>query len=324
MESASTAADPDGDAMDPRKSPPDYLKDIFKKSRKYDANDARLDYISWDEIILDNTLGVFKDFVNAYSGITTLSSADDGELIQSRAHRSTVIPGLMLLRNLLPQEVQKALVLRLLGRDLKNPEHRTNLHAHYDITYPKEEQTFFDLDKKDVNFKARLPIHRDLTMDEVFRRKLRWILLGGQYDWTEKRYPSTSPPPFPFDVQKLVRGIFPIMEPEAAIINVYSPGDTLSLHRDVSEKINRPLVSISLGCDALFIIGNNEPNAFHVIPLQSGDVVYMAGEARYAWHGVSRIIAGTCPEYLKQLSGAGHWEDLMNDKRINLNVRQMF
>jgi DNA alkylation damage repair protein AlkB len=230
----------------------------------------------------------------------------------------------MLLRNFLPAQVQTALVVRLLGRDLKNPEHRTNLHIHYDITYPREEQTFLGLDKQMVAFKAKLPVHRDLTMDEVFRRKLRWILLGGQYDWTEKRYPDEAPPPFPPDIGDLVQGMFPSIEPEAAIINVYSPGDTLGLHRDVSEKVSRPLVSISIGCDALFIVGNDEPNAFHIIPLQSGDVVYMADEARYAWHGVPRIIAGTCPEYLQSLPDAGHWENFMADKRINLNIRQMF
>lgn len=230
----------------------------------------------------------------------------------------------MLLRNYLPANVQRLLVLRLLGSEFKDPEHRTNLHAHYSIVYPKNEQTFFDLGKQEVAFKAKLPIHKDLTMEQVFQRKLRWILLGGQYDWDEKKYPETTPATFPPDIGELIRGMFPSMVPQAAIVNLYSPGDTLSLHRDVSEKVNRPLVSISLGCDALFIIGNEEWESSHSVVLHSGDVVYMADEARYAWHGVARIIAGTSPGYLQSLNGAGHWKGIMEDKRINLNIRQMF
>src|SRR5436305_11513801 len=42
--------------------------------------------------------------------------------------------------------------------------------------------------------------------------------------------------------------------PEAAICNAYSPNDTLSPHRDVSEEADVELVSISIGCDALFLI----------------------------------------------------------------------
>ena len=230
----------------------------------------------------------------------------------------------MLLRNFLPAEVQKALLIRLLGRDLKNPKHQTNLHLHYNIAYPMDDLTFLDLDRQEVAFKAKLPEHRDLTMDEMFRRKLRWMLLGGQYDWTEKSYPDETPPGFPPDIRDLVRGIFPAVEPEAAIINVYSPGDTLSLHRDVSEKVNRPLVSISIGCDALFMIGSDAPDTFHIIPTRSGDVVYMADEARYAWHGVPRIIGGTCPECLQTLPELGQLKNFMQDKRVNLNIRQMF
>ena len=39
------------------------------------------------------------------------------------------------------------------------------------------------------------------------------------------------------------------MRPQAAIVNVYSPGDSISLHRDVSEGKEAGLVSISLGCE---------------------------------------------------------------------------
>lgn len=143
------------------------------------------------------------------------------------------------------------------------------------------------------------------------------------------------------------------MRAEAAICNLYSPGDTLSLHRDVSEECDAPLVSISLGCEAIFICGlesldEEEGNArVAAIRLRSGDAVVMSGESRYAWHGVPKVLEGTCPDFLRDwpaeenptsmpIQGAAEdddnekksqyeqWRGWMAGKRVNLNVRQMF
>ena len=119
------------------------------------------------------------------------------------------------------------------------------------------------------------------------------------------------------------------MKAEAAILNLYSPGDTLSLHRDVSEECDQPLVSISIGCDAVFIVGveGHDPAA---ILLRSGDAVLMSGSSRYAWHGVPKVLGETCPESIGDWPANNHtsqyeqWRGWMAGKRINLNVRQMF
>jgi hypothetical protein len=69
--------------------------------------------------------------------------------------------------------------------------------------------------------------------------------------------------------------------------------------------------------------------------LRSGDAVYMTGASRFAWHGVPKIISGTCPEWLRNwpteegmdecgFNGYERWRGWMDGKRINLNVRQMF
>ena len=195
-------------------------------------------------------------------------------------------------------------------------------------------------------------LHKPITIEHFLNKKLRWMTLGGQYDWTKKVYPNESPPAFPEDVGHLVRSLFPDMTPEAAIVNVYSPGDTLSLHRDVSEESTQGLVSISIGCDGLFVAGlegetEGDLSKCLVIRLRSGDAVYMSGVARYAWHGVPQIIPDTCPTWLeswpasaaassKQPDTAGQdvridpsytsyeaWRGWMSTKRINLNVRQM-
>lgn len=162
------------------------------------------------------------------------------------------------------------------------------------------------------------------------------MTLGGQYDWTEKVYPSGPPPPFPADIKHLVESIFP-MRAEAAIVNLYSPGNTLSLHRDVSEECDRPLVSISLGCDAIFVVGttsgdDNDQPKVAALRLKSGDALLMSQGSRYAWHGVPRVLKNTCPMCLQSWpcnestedSIYEPWNNWMSEKRVNLNIRQMF
>ncbi|KAH9926101.1 uncharacterized protein B0H18DRAFT_1006549 [Fomitopsis serialis] len=118
-------------------------------------------------------------------------------------------------------------------------------------------------------------------------------------------------------------------EPDAGIVNFYQTKDTLMAHVDRSEVCaTSPLVSISLGCAAIFLIGgltrDAKPSA---ILLRSGDAVIMSGPAcRRAYHGVPRILEGTLPPHLE--SGAdGDWvvyEEYLRNSRINVNVRQVF
>ena len=121
-------------------------------------------------------------------------------------------------------------------------------------------------------------------------------------------------------------------------MNIYRPGENLSMHRDVSEECNNPLISISLGCDGLFMIALkteacSEPKVL-VLRLRSGDVLYLSGPARFAWHGVPRIIEDTCPiglqdwpagQFLNELGDDpyDHWRAFLANKRVNLSVRQI-
>lgn len=229
--------------------------------------------------------------------------------------------------------VQQSLLDKLVSRDLLDPTHRTNVHMHYHVSYPHESgkvSSFFDTDVATTFEPKTSEIHRPISVQQFLDKKLRWMTLGGQYDWTRKTYPAEPPPQLPKDIQSLIGGLFP-MKAEAAIVNLYSPGDTLSLHRDVSEECNQPLASISLGCDCIFVAGldsadeHGRPRMI-ALRLRSGDAVLMTGDSRYAWHGVPRILGGTCPEWLQDWPGEQHekWRGWMRGKRINLNVRQMF
>ncbi len=103
-------------------------------------------------------------------------------------------------------------------------------------------------------------------------------------------------------------------------------------HVDRSEVCaTSPLVSISLGNAAIFLIGgltrDTEPLP---ILLRSGDVLIMSGPAcRRAYHGVPRIFEGTLPTYLNEVDQEDQeeWEpyrEFMRTTRININVRQVF
>jgi DNA alkylation damage repair protein AlkB len=190
--------------------------------------------------------------------------------------------------------------------------------------------SFFGMDPS-VKFAAKDPtVHRDITVREFLDKKLRWITLGGQYDWTAKRYPRETPPPFPEDIRRLVRQLFSDIDPQAAILNLYTPGDTLSVHRDVSEECDQALVSISIGCDAILIVGNVDGSRATALRLRSGDAICMSGDSRFAWHAIPKVLPNTCPTWLQDWPACGlerstfeTWRGWMAKKRINLNVRQM-
>lgn len=228
----------------------------------------------------------------------------------------------------------------MLHRDLGNPQHQTNMHLHYHLPYPEgataDAHSFFALapDSAAAVFRPRDPaVHKPLSPRQVLQRRLHWLTLGGQYDWTSRVYPDRDPPAFPPDLAAFLGALFPHTLAQAAIVNLYSPGDTMMMHRDVSEQTDRGLVSISLGCDALFMIapsltGPDGDKSRILLRLRSGDAIYMTNEARYAWHGVPKVLEGTCPLPLqawpaREDGSFVQWQGWMRNKRVNLNVRQM-
>ena len=244
--------------------------------------------------------------------------------------------GLFIFPPLLCTHVQWTLLEMLLHRDLSNPQHNTNIHLFHHLIYPSATApeggssiSFFAMDANHQLLPKDASMHKPMTVGRMLQRKLRWMLLGGQYDWTAKSYPQKAPPAFPIELGRLLKAFFPNVEAEAAIINLYSPGDTLSVHRDVSEECDRGLISISIGCDCLFLVGSGDMNTHTTIRLRSGDAVLMTGESRFAWHGVPKILPGTCPESLESWPDCRsdgryeHWQGWMKSKRININVRQM-
>lgn len=83
--------------------------------------------------------------------------------------------------------------------------------------------------------------------------------------------------------------------PECCLINYYGPEARMGLHQDRDEAdFEAPVVSISLGDDGLFRVGNpTRGGKTESVWLRSGDVAVLAGAARLAYHGVDRIRAGS-------------------------------
>jgi len=83
-------------------------------------------------------------------------------------------------------------------------------------------------------------------------------------------------------------------QPDACLINVYTPGAKLSLHQDKDEKdFNAPIVSLSLGLPAVFLFGTpqrkGKPQRYRLV---HGDVVVWGGASRMAYHGVAPLADG--------------------------------
>lgn len=100
--------------------------------------------------------------------------------------------------------------------------------------------------------------------------------------------------------------------PEACLVNYYSHVAKMGSHRDADEQdFSAPVVSVSLGDDAVFHIGGprrSDPKSR--MTLKSGDVVVLGGESRLAYHGIDRMLPAT--------------SDLLEEGgRINLTLRRV-
>jgi DNA oxidative demethylase len=83
--------------------------------------------------------------------------------------------------------------------------------------------------------------------------------------------------------------------PEACLINYYGPAAKMGLHQDRDEQdFAAPVLSLSLGDSCLFRIGGcKRGDPTRSLRLSSGDAIVLAGDQRFAFHGVDRIYPGT-------------------------------
>ncbi len=90
---------------------------------------------------------------------------------------------------------------------------------------------------------------------------------------------------------------FAPLSANACVVNRYEPGSRLTLHQDKDEQdLTQPIVSVSLGLPAVFLLGGFERSAPTVRrKLEHGDVVVWGGASRLRFHGVLPIESGSHP-----------------------------
>ncbi|TQS71319.1 alpha-ketoglutarate-dependent dioxygenase AlkB [Rhodobacteraceae bacterium] len=141
------------------------------------------------------------------------------------------------------------------------------------------------------------PSGRNMSVRMSAAGRFGWISDRRGYRYSET-HPNGQPwPAIPQPVRKLWDAVSGCNRPpECCLINFYGPDAKMGLHQDRDEAdFNAPVVSISLGDDALFRIGNIERGgATESLWLRSGDVVVMGGPARLRYHGVDRVKPDTC------------------------------
>lgn len=128
---------------------------------------------------------------------------------------------------------------------------------------------------------------------------------AGRYGWVsdrrgyryERRHPDGMDwPPIPEAVLAIWRDLVSGERmPDCCLVNFYDAHARMGMHQDRDEAdFNWPVLSVSLGDEGLFRIGNaTRGGKTESHWLQSGDVVVMGGDARLTYHGIDRIKPGT-------------------------------
>ena len=171
-------------------------------------------------------------------------------------------------------------------------------------------------------FKAFLPASDQLRLVEALRRVAAQapvfspktksgksmsvrLTAAGDFGWFSdqrgyryvKQHPSgVNWPEIPAEIMAIWRAVAgEVPDPECCLVNFYGEGARMGLHQDRDEaNFDWPVVSISLGDDALFRVGGTERGGkTESIWLQSGDVAVMGGGARLNYHGIDRIKFGS-------------------------------
>eukprot|EP00126_Sphaerothecum_destruens_P006538 Sdes_comp19410_c0_seq1m10736 len=231
----------------------------------------------------------------------------------------------------------------------RNPSH---FRQHFVLKKPLPLQPFT---QNDADCALSCRVDQWENYGELLLKKLRWVTLGYHHNWETKKYSEQLKSEFPSNLAELssflVTSVLSSVErdissekkmqanllktkftAQAAIVNFYDKKSFLGGHIDNSElATNSPLLSMSFGNSAIFLIGENALSDPIPILVQSGDVVIMSEQSRYFMHGVPKIFQESCPEFLSNLGpetvsdnfSSQDIGDYMRKSRINISVRQV-
>jgi len=155
------------------------------------------------------------------------------------------------------------------------------------------------------------PSGRKMSVSMTSAGQVGWVTDRAGYRY-EPTHPAGQPwPPIPPSVLAVWDALSGAdRRPDCCLVNLYRGSARMGLHQDRDEAdFTQPVLSISLGDDALFRVGNTERGgSTESLWLKSGDVLVLAGQARLLYHGIDRVRAGSSA----LLTGGG---------RLNLTLR---
>lgn len=141
--------------------------------------------------------------------------------------------------------------------------------------------------------------------------RLGWVSDRNGYRYSAHHPNGMAWPPIPKTVLSMWRDLVSDeRDPDCCLVNFYQDQAKMGLHQDRDEAdFSWPVLSLSLGDDGLFRMGNDTRGGkTESIWLTSGDVVVMGGQARLKYHGIDRIRPGSSSL-------------LENGGRLNLTLR---
>ena len=160
-------------------------------------------------------------------------------------------------------------------------------------------------------FSPHVPGGNKMSVKMTSAGKYGWFSDSKGYRYVSCQKNGNNWPQIPNSIMEIWQKFVSLEKnPDCCLINYYSKDAKMGMHQDNDEAdFDWPVLSISLGDDALFRIGNVEKGGkTDSLWLNSGDIIVMGDEARLKYHGIDRIRSGTS-------------NLLKNGGRINLTLR---
>jgi len=145
-------------------------------------------------------------------------------------------------------------------------------------------------------FSPDTPYGKPMTVRMTSAGRFGWFSDRRGYRYEERHPNGSNWPEIPEPALRIWHDLTGLdRQPDCCLINYYGEGARMGLHQDKDEAdFSFPVVSVSLGDDGMFRIGNQtRAGKTESVWLNSGDVVVMGGDARLTYHGVDRIRFGS-------------------------------